>query len=355
MSVSSTTRKQQFVLDGATADYTFNFRALLSAPEDIKCSVTTGGTTTVLTYTTQYSVSVNADGAGGTVTLVSASTIGLGTLTVYRETTNLQSSDYDDYNQFPANTLENDLDIRTMVDQEQSETFERSVKLPIESTLTGIELPSPEAGKTLKWNATADNLENSDYNVDNLVTEAIAALTVAVVTYSNTAVTASTAALVSQNAAAASAVSSATYASTALAASSSAESYSTTALTHSNTALTYAQIAQTASTTALSANTITINLQTNNYTLALTDVNKLIDLNSTGTITLTIPSSGAVNLATGSVIAIRQLGTGQVVITTSATVTLNRETGLKTTGQYATASLIKTGTDTWLALGALEA
>ena len=76
MSVSSTTRKQQFVLDGATADYTFNFRALLSAPEDIKCSVTTGGTTTVLTYTTQYSVSVNSDGAGGTVSLVSASTIG---------------------------------------------------------------------------------------------------------------------------------------------------------------------------------------------------------------------------------------------------------------------------------------
>lgn len=154
MSVSSVLRKQQFVLDGIEDDYTFTFRALTSAPEDIKCSVLTAGTITVLTYTTQYSVSVNSDGVGGTVTLVSASTIGLGTLTVYRETTNLQSSDYDDYNQFPANTLENDLDIRTMVDQEQSETFERSLTLSIESLYSGIVLPDPEAGKILAWSAT---------------------------------------------------------------------------------------------------------------------------------------------------------------------------------------------------------
>lgn len=160
MSVSSTTRKQQFVLDGVEDGYTFTFRALTSAPEDIKCSVTTAGTTTALTYTTNYSVSVNSDGIGGTVTLVSASTIGLGTLTVYRETTNLQSSDYDDYNQFPANTLENDLDIRTMVDQEQSETFDRTVKFPVESTTTDIDFPEPSASHVIGWNALGTNLEN---------------------------------------------------------------------------------------------------------------------------------------------------------------------------------------------------
>jgi len=160
MSVESLIRKQQFTLDGIEDEYTFTFRALTSAPEDIKCSVKTAGTTTVLTYTTQYSVSINSDGVGGTVTLVSASTIGLGTLTVYRETTNTQISDYDDYNQFPANTLENDLDIRTMVDQEQTETFDRSVKLPIESLYTDIFLPEPEAGKILAWdgNKTLSNI-----------------------------------------------------------------------------------------------------------------------------------------------------------------------------------------------------
>ncbi len=328
MSVSSTTRKQQFPLDGVTADYTFNFRALTSAPEDIKCAVTTGGTTTVLTYTTQYSVAINSDGVGGTVTLVSASTIGLGTLTVYRKTTNTQESDYDDYNTFPANTLENDLDIRTMVEQEQSEELSRVIKLPITTTITSstLLLPDPIAGKALKWNTAADSLVNTDVDID----VAIAA------------------ALVSEIAAA-------TSATTALSASSAASSYSTTALTHSNTALGYSQTAQTAATTALNTLSIQINVQTNNYTLALTDVNKLIDLNSSGSITLTIPSSGAVNIATGSVIAIRQLGSGQVTITTSATVTLNRETGLKTTGQYAVAGLVKTAIDTWFAFGALEA
>ena len=97
------------------------------------------------------------------------------------------------------------------------------------------------------------------------------------------------------------------------------------------------------------------NVQTDNYILTLTDVDKMIDLNSSGTITLTIPSTGAVAFPTGSVISIRQLGAGQVVISTSATVTLNREIGLKTTGQHAVAAILKTGTDEWLAFGALEA
>ncbi|MFA5340460.1 MAG: hypothetical protein WC332_01665 [Clostridia bacterium] len=314
MSVSSTTRKQQFVLDGIEDDYTFTFRALTSAPEDIKCSVKTAGVTTVLTYTTQYSVAINSEGVGGTVTLVSAGTIGLGTLTVYRETTNTQESDYDDYNQFPANTLEEDLDKRTMVDQEQTETFDRTIKLPIESTLTGLELPDPEAGKALKWNAAATSLINSTVNIENIDTAVAEALA-------------------SQLAAA---------------------TYATTALTHSNTALEYAQVAQTASATALSSLTIQINLQTRSYTVALADANKMIDLNSSGTINLTIPSSGAVNLETGSVIFIRQLGAGQVVITTSATVTVRAETGLKISGQYGVAALLKTSSDEWQAVGALE-
>ncbi len=160
MSVSSTLRKQQFTLDGIEDNYTFTFRALTSAPEDIKCSVTTAGVTTILTYTTQYSVTINSDGVGGTVTLVSASTIGLGTLTVYRETTNTQESDYDDYNQFPANTLEEDIDKRTMVEQEQAETFDRTIKFPIESTTKDIDFPEPAASKLIGWNSVADGLEN---------------------------------------------------------------------------------------------------------------------------------------------------------------------------------------------------
>jgi hypothetical protein len=163
MTVSTTARKQQFVLDGVEDEFTFTFRALTDALSDIKCIATTGGTDTILVYTTEYSVVVNSNGIGGTVTLVDAAAVGGGTLTVYRETTNTQGSDYDDYNQFPADTLEKDLDIRTMVAQELAEAQDRTAVLAI-STPAGVStsLPSPEADKLIGWNAGADALENKD-------------------------------------------------------------------------------------------------------------------------------------------------------------------------------------------------
>jgi hypothetical protein len=162
MSVAATTRKQQFSLNGTTATLTFTFRALPSAPTDIKVTVTDGdGDDTALVYTTDYTVAVDADGVGGVVTLVSPSSVGSGTATVYRDTTNLQESDYDNYNQFPADTLELDLDIRTLVAQEQSEDLDRALVLPISYTGTvSTTVPTPSAGAVLGWNSGGTGLEN---------------------------------------------------------------------------------------------------------------------------------------------------------------------------------------------------
>lgn len=167
MSVDTTNRKDQFTLNKTTATFDFTFRAIPTKPEDIKCLVTTNATDTALTYTTNYTVAVDSSGIGGVVTLVSVASIGLGTLTVYRETTNKQESDYEDYSQFPADTLETDLDIRTMVSQETVETIARCVKVPVSSTITSLETPSPDAGKALIWNATATGLTNSTININD--------------------------------------------------------------------------------------------------------------------------------------------------------------------------------------------
>lgn len=179
MSVASLTRKQQFTLDGATADYTFTFRALTSAPTDIKCISTTNGTDTIRVYTTEYSVAVNASGIGGTLTLVSPSTVGKGTLTIYRETTNKQESDYNDYNQFPAETVEQDLDIRTLVSQELSEELDRGLTLPISVSGVSAELPVPSADKVLGWNSAATAIENKTFTPSTSFEKALAADAVA--------------------------------------------------------------------------------------------------------------------------------------------------------------------------------
>ena len=102
----------------------------------------------------------------------------------------------------------------------------------------------------------------------------------------------------------------------------------------------------------------TQNAQTGtSYTLALTDLGALVELNNTSAITLTIPSEATVAFAVGDRIDIVQTGTGQVTVvgaTSPNAVTVNAyDGGLKLNGQWAAATLVKRATNTWLAIGNL--
>jgi len=103
--------------------------------------------------------------------------------------------------------------------------------------------------------------------------------------------------------------------------------------------------------------TPTINAQTGTtYTLALTDQVKLVSCSNAAAITLTVPPNSSVAFPTGSQIIVYQAGAGQVTITAGAGVTIRSNgTKLKLTGQYAVATLIKIGTDEWVAAGNLSA
>jgi hypothetical protein len=161
MVVSTTTRKENFA--GGQASLVFSFTALTSHPEDIKVLVTetATGTETDLVYGVGYSVALETDGVGGTVT-VSPTYSTAYTYTVYRETTATQESDYEDYNQFPADTLEQNLDRLTMIAQEQAEETSRTLRYPISASGTSTELPSPLADAFLAWNSDATALENKE-------------------------------------------------------------------------------------------------------------------------------------------------------------------------------------------------
>jgi len=161
MAVTGTTRKQTFNMDGAVLDFDFTFRALINSPDDIKCKLITKatGVEADLTYLTDYTVSIDSDGVGGTVTVTDAQSTAY-QLLVYRETTNTQESQYDDYNAFPASTLNEDLDKRTLVEQELEEVLERCVKLPISTSLSDLELPTPANDRILGWNSDATAIEN---------------------------------------------------------------------------------------------------------------------------------------------------------------------------------------------------
>jgi hypothetical protein len=117
------------------------------------------------------------------------------------------------------------------------------------------------------------------------------------------------------------------------------------------------QVLTAAECTNLAIAMIALNAQTGtSYTTVLGDDGKLITLDNASAITLTIPPNGTVAYGIGTQLNIMQLGAGQVTITPGAAVTIRSfNSRLKTSGQYAVATVVKIATDTWVAVGSLSA
>lgn len=108
----------------------------------------------------------------------------------------------------------------------------------------------------------------------------------------------------------------------------------------------------------LASDPISINAQTGTtYTLALGDSGKLITLDNGSAITVTVPTD-SVAFPVGTVIALQQLGAGQVTVEGDTGVTINGVTPGDvdlTDAQYeSTAALTKHATNTWTLTGAIE-
>ena len=95
------------------------------------------------------------------------------------------------------------------------------------------------------------------------------------------------------------------------------------------------------------------------YTLSLSDAgqDKLLRLNDSAAITLTIPTNASVAFPIGSVIPLQQIGAGQITITPDSGVSAiqSADSANKTRVQYSFATLVKTDTDTWTLTGDIVA
>ena len=96
-------------------------------------------------------------------------------------------------------------------------------------------------------------------------------------------------------------------------------------------------------------------ITSSNYTIQLTDLGKLVEIDNATACTLTVPTNASVAFSVGDRIDVLQIGAGQVTITpVSGTVTINGyDGGLLLNGQWAAATLIKRATNTWVAVGNL--
>lgn len=116
---------------------------------------------TLLTLTTDYSVTINANGTGS-VTLVTA---GTGNITIVGARAIQRTSDYTTGGDLFASTLNVDLDSQTIYVQQVAETAERGLKAPVtDPTDINMTLPSrtSRAGKTLAFDATGNPVVGED-------------------------------------------------------------------------------------------------------------------------------------------------------------------------------------------------
>jgi hypothetical protein len=98
---------------------------------------------------------------------------------------------------------------------------------------------------------------------------------------------------------------------------------------------------------------LTLNAQTGTtYTLVLADAHKLVTQSNASGITTTVPPNSSVAFEIGDQVNLLQLGAGQVTVAAGSGVTIRSQgSKLKLNGQYATATLVKIGTDEWVLLG----
>lgn len=88
--------------------------------------------------------------------------------------------------------------------------------------------------------------------------------------------------------------------------------------------------------------------------LSINDMNCIVPVNNSSSITITVPLDSSVNFPIGSNVVIYQKGSGQVTITGSSGVTLlSNYNKTKLSGQYSSASLYKISPNTWLLGGDL--
>jgi len=194
MTVNTTTNRARESGNGVKTEFDFSFKVFKAADLVIYKIDTTDESSTTLVLNTDYTVSLNTVTDGGTVTIIGDVFTSDEDILILREAELKQESDFPVANTFPAESVENALDLAMMILQQLNEIIDRSITLAVTSSTTGVTLPEPEADKAVKWNSAGTNLENSEYDPDAAGDSAVASAASA----AESAVSAA-AALVSEN------------------------------------------------------------------------------------------------------------------------------------------------------------
>ena len=155
MTISATKSRWEYTGDNSTTVFAYTNKIFADADLEVRSD----GVLQALT--TNYTVSGAGVVTGGNVTYVTAPANGV-KIVIRRVVADTQATEYPAGGSLPSGVIEDDIDRRTIVSQQQAEEIDRAIKFAVTSDKTDIEIPDPEAGKILRWNSAADALENVD-------------------------------------------------------------------------------------------------------------------------------------------------------------------------------------------------
>ena len=172
MSVNNDENKVQLDGDGQQTVFEFDFKIFDEEDLEVYIIDSDGDTGDALTLNTDYTVTINKVGEGGSVTLETAPDEGE-QVAIYRNIAITQPADIPVDTEYVEKTLENALDRSCMIDQQLQEQIDRSIKVPTFSDISTINFDTPQDGCATYWSVEDDTatLMNCETNPDDLVEE----------------------------------------------------------------------------------------------------------------------------------------------------------------------------------------
>ncbi len=257
IAINPVTRRVQFTGNTGTGPFAFTFNILAQG------DIAVYKNTTLLTLTTDYSVTINANGTGS-ITLVAA-VVASDVLTIIGGRLLERTTDFVTAGDLLASSLNEQLDSNVIMAQQLDEKLSRGLFVNPGDVFTDMELPLKDdrKGKTLSFNETSGDPEpgptaSEISNAQTYATNAAASAAAAATSETNAATSATSAAGSATTATtkASEASTSATNASTAQTAAETAQTAAETAETNAETAETNAATSETnAATSAATATT----------------------------------------------------------------------------------------------------
>lgn len=159
MSISSVKQRNDYIGTGSLSTYAYQFK-IFDEDDLLVVERDTGGVETILTKTTDYDVTDAGEAAGGTIVL----TVGHGNLAtghalaLLRVTELLQLVDFRNQGSFFPETHEDQFDRLVMIDQQQQDELDRSIKGATSVNPTGFDysLPVLAADQFVRVNSDGD-------------------------------------------------------------------------------------------------------------------------------------------------------------------------------------------------------